>query len=119
MSHIQRTALVPFTALIGDPTGRSKTRPPLTREEIEANAETYKQQVFKILDPERTVVEFNSRWLGSMTSYDVIRLAARYTVREVRPSSRGDRGYVETDFAMEKQKGETVLTMSATLIIGA
>ena len=72
-----------FTGLIGDPTGRSKTRPPLTREEIEANAETYKQQVFKILDPERTVVEFNSRWLGSMTSYDVIRLAARYNVAQM------------------------------------
>ena len=52
-----------FTGLIGDPTGRSKTRPPLTREEIDANAETYKQQVFKLLDPEKTVVDFNSRWL--------------------------------------------------------
>ena len=55
-----------FTGLIGDPTGRSKTRPPLTRDEIAANAETYKTQVFKILDPETTVVDFNERWLGAL-----------------------------------------------------
>ena len=69
-----------FTGLIGDPTGRSKTRPPLTREEIAANAETYKQQIFKILDPDRTVVDFNSRWLGPLGSEGWIRLAARYNV---------------------------------------
>jgi len=59
-----------FTGLIGDPTGRSKTRPPLTREAIDANAETYKQQVFKLLHPEETVVDFNSRWLSALTSFD-------------------------------------------------
>ncbi len=69
-----------FTGLIGDPTGRSRTRPPMTREEILANAETYKAQVFKILDPERTVVDFNSRWLGALTAEEFIRLCARYTV---------------------------------------
>ncbi len=69
-----------FTGLIGDPTGRSKTRPQLTREEILANAETYKAQAFKILDPERTVVDFNSRWLGELGSYGLVRLAARYSV---------------------------------------
>ncbi len=69
-----------FTGLIGDPTGRSRTRPPMTREEILANAETYKAQVFKILDPERTVVDFNSRWLGVLTAEEFIRLCARYTV---------------------------------------
>jgi tyrosyl-tRNA synthetase len=72
-----------FTGMIGDPTGRSKTRPPLTREEIEANAETYKQQMFKLLDPVKTVVEFNRRWLGAMTSDDVIRLAARYNLAQM------------------------------------
>src|SRR5215467_7876428 len=55
-----------FTGMIGDPTGRNVTRPPLTREAIEANAQTYKEQVFKILDAERTRVDFNSRWLSSM-----------------------------------------------------
>jgi tyrosyl-tRNA synthetase len=72
-----------FTGQIGDPTGRSKTRPPLTREAIEANAETYKQQVFKILDPEKTVVDFNSRWFGPMSSHDWIRLASRYNVAQM------------------------------------
>lgn len=69
-----------FTGLIGDPSGRSDTRPPLTREQILANAETYKKQVFKILDPEKTEVGFNSKWLGSMNAADFIRLASRYTV---------------------------------------
>jgi tyrosyl-tRNA synthetase len=72
-----------FTGLIGDPTGRSKTRPPLSREEINANAETYKQQVFKLLDPVKTIVEFNSRWLDTFTSYDWVRLLARYNVAKM------------------------------------
>ncbi len=69
-----------FTGLIGDPSGRTETRPPLTREQVLANAETYKKQVFKILDPQTTVVEFNSSWLGEMGGADFIRLASRYTV---------------------------------------
>jgi tyrosyl-tRNA synthetase len=69
-----------FTGMIGDPTGRSKTRPPLTRPEIEANAETYKQQMFKILDPARTDVRYNREWLGPLSSDDVVRLAATYNV---------------------------------------
>ena len=72
-----------FTALIGDPTGRSKTRPPLSREQIADNAETYKTQVFKLLDPEKTVVDFNSRWLGALASEDWVRLAARYNVAQM------------------------------------
>lgn len=72
-----------FTGLIGDPTGRSKTRPPLTREEIDANAETYKTQVFKLLDRQKTVVDFNSRWLGALKSEDWVRLAARYNVAQM------------------------------------
>jgi len=69
-----------FTGLIGDPTGRSAARPAMTREEIARNAETYKQQVFKILRPETTIIDFNSRWLGALTSFEVIHLAAKYTV---------------------------------------
>ena len=69
-----------FTGLIGDPTGRNQTRPPLTPEEVQANARTYQQQVFKILDPERTRVEFNSRWLSSLSAADFVRLTAQYTV---------------------------------------
>jgi tyrosyl-tRNA synthetase len=72
-----------FTGLIGDPTGRSKTRPPLTRAEIDANAETYKQQVFRLLDPAKTVVDFNSRWLGPLGSEGWVRLAARYNVAQM------------------------------------
>ncbi|MCI0408482.1 MAG: tyrosine--tRNA ligase [Acidobacteria bacterium] len=72
-----------FTGLIGDPTGVSKTRPALSREQIEANAQTYRQQVFKILHPEKTRVEFNSRWLGSLTSYDWVNLASKYTVARI------------------------------------
>lgn len=69
-----------FTGMIGDPTGRNRTRPPLSREEILQNAETYKAQVFKILDPDKTVIDFNSRWLGALTSEEWVRLCARYTV---------------------------------------
>ncbi|MCP2598467.1 tyrosine--tRNA ligase [Candidatus Aminicenantes bacterium AC-335-L06] len=72
-----------FTGLIGDPSGRSSTRPPMTREEILKNAETYKQQVFKILDPKKTIIDFNSRWLGKLTSFDIIRLASKYTVARI------------------------------------
>jgi tyrosyl-tRNA synthetase len=72
-----------FTGMIGDPTGRSKTRPPLTREQIEANAETYKQQVFKLLDPVKTKVDFNSRWMEPMSSHDFVRLSARYNVAQM------------------------------------
>ena len=72
-----------FTGMIGDPTGRSTTRPPLSREQIEANAETYKAQVFKILDPQKTVVDFNRRWFGQFTSDDFVRLMAKYTVSQL------------------------------------
>lgn len=69
-----------FTGLIGDPSGRNVTRKQLNKDEVLANAETYKQQVFKILDSEKTVLDFNSRWMSGMTSEDFIRLASRYTV---------------------------------------
>lgn len=69
-----------FTARIGDPSGRNATRPPLSTEDIEKNAATYKRQVFKILDPQKTIVEFNSKWLSSFTFDDVIKLASRYSL---------------------------------------
>jgi tyrosyl-tRNA synthetase len=72
-----------FTGMIGDPTGRSVTRPPLTREQIELNAETYKAQVFKILDPQKTVIDFNRRWMGAFTADDFVRLLAKYTVSQM------------------------------------
>jgi len=69
-----------FTGMIGDPTGKSETRKPLTIEDVKRNAETYKEQIFKILDPAKTKVVFNSSWLGKLTSYDMIRLASQLTV---------------------------------------
>jgi tyrosyl-tRNA synthetase len=69
-----------FTGLIGDPSGKSETRPPLTEEEVKANAATYERQIFKILDPDKTAIDFNSRWMKPLQAQDVIRLAARYTV---------------------------------------
>src|SRR5437870_5998701 len=72
-----------MTGLIGDPTGRNITRPPLTREEIDANAETYKEQVFKILDPHKTEIRFNSHWLGALRFEELIRLCSRYTVARI------------------------------------
>src|SRR4030081_1489943 len=67
-----------FTAMVGDPTGQSETRPPLTREQVDANAKTYLEQVYKILDKENTEVRYNSEWLGKLTSYEIVRLCAHY-----------------------------------------
>jgi tyrosyl-tRNA synthetase len=69
-----------FTALVGDPTGQSETRPPLSREQVKTNAKTYLQQVFKLLDPKKTEVRYNSEWLDKLTSYDIVRLCAKYRV---------------------------------------
>jgi tyrosyl-tRNA synthetase len=69
-----------FSAMIGDPTGRSETRPPLTREEVDAHAQTYLEQVFKILDREKTEVRYNSEWLGKLSSYEIVRLGAHYSL---------------------------------------
>jgi tyrosyl-tRNA synthetase len=72
-----------MTALIGDPTGRNVTRPPMTREDIDRNAETYRAQVFKILDPEKTEVRFNSEWLQPLRYEELVRLCSRYTVARI------------------------------------
>jgi tyrosyl-tRNA synthetase len=69
-----------FTGMIGDPTGKNATRPPLTRDEVIENARTYEQQIFKILDPEKTLVMFNSSWMNEMNSAELIQLAAKHTV---------------------------------------
>ena len=69
-----------FTGVIGDPTGKNVTRKPLTSEQVAENAETYKQQIFKILDPEKTEIRFNSEWMGKMSAADLVQLAAQHTV---------------------------------------
>ena len=83
MGHTVYFVIGDFTGMIGDPTGRNATRPPLSREQIAANAETYKQQVFKILDPERTKVVFNGEWLHALGAEGMIKLAAKYTVSQM------------------------------------
>uniref|UniRef100_UPI0040559EB2 tyrosine--tRNA ligase n=1 Tax=Candidatus Electronema sp. TaxID=2698783 RepID=UPI0040559EB2 len=80
LGHEVQFLIGDFTAMIGDPTGKSETRPPLSREDVARNAETYKAQVFKMLDPAKTKVVFNSAWLGQLSSYDMIRLASELTV---------------------------------------
>jgi len=82
LGHEAHLIIGDFTAQIGDPSGKSKTRPQLTRAQVEENARTYKEQLFRILDPAKTVVHFNGDWLGAMTFADVIRLAAKYTVAQ-------------------------------------
>ena len=88
-----------FTGLIGDPTGRSKTRPPLTRDQIDAHAETYKRQCFKVLDPDRTEIRFNSEWLGALGSEGLIRLAATYNVARM---------LERKDFKQRYQAGQSI-----------
>jgi tyrosyl-tRNA synthetase len=83
LSHTPIFVIGDYTALIGDPTGRNLTRPPMTTEEIARNAETYKAQVFKILDPAKTEIRFNSEWLGKLTYQDLIRLCSKYTVARI------------------------------------
>lgn len=90
-----------FTGLIGDPSGRSTTRPPMTREEIKSNAETYKIQIFKILYRKKTIIDFNSRWLGKLTSFDIINLTAKYTVARI---------LERDDFSNRLKKGQPIST---------
>ena len=83
MGHTAIFLIGDFTGLIGDPSGRSATRKMLTQEEIDRNAETYKEQVFKILDPNKTVIEFNTRWFSKFSAIDFIRLAEKYTLSQL------------------------------------
>ena len=88
-----------FTGMIGDPTGKSATRPPLTRDEVIENARTYEQQIFKILDPEKTLVMFNSSWMNDMSSAELIELAARHTVARM---------LERDDFSKRYQSGQSI-----------
>jgi tyrosyl-tRNA synthetase len=72
-----------FTGMIGDPSGKNSTRPPLSREEIDANAETYKTQIFKLLDPEKTEIRYNSEWMDKFNAADFVRLCSRFTVKQI------------------------------------
>lgn len=83
LGHVAIFLIGDFTGLIGDPSGRSATRKQLTKEEVLVNAETYKQQIFKILDPKTTIVDFNSRWMSALGAEGFIRLASRYTVARI------------------------------------
>lgn len=88
-----------FTGMIGDPTGKSATRPPLTRDEVIENARTYEQQIFKILEPEKTLVMFNSSWMNDMSSAELIELAARHTVARM---------LERDDFSKRYQSGQSI-----------
>jgi tyrosyl-tRNA synthetase len=83
LGHQVQFLIGDFTGMIGDPTGKNQTRPPLTREEIEKNAKTYREQVFKILDPDQTQILFNSEWSDKLGAEGIIRLASRYTVSQL------------------------------------
>jgi tyrosyl-tRNA synthetase len=83
LGHLGVLIIGDFTSMVGDPSGRSSTRPMLTREQVMANAETYKNQAFKILDPSRTEIVFNSEWLGKMTFLDVVQLNSRVTLQQM------------------------------------
>ena len=80
MGHHVQFLIGDFTAMIGDPTGKSETRPILTKEEVMRNAKTYQDQVFKVLDPTKTTTYYNSEWLSKLTSEDIVKLTAQYTV---------------------------------------
>jgi tyrosyl-tRNA synthetase len=88
-----------FTGLIGDPSGRNATRPPLTPDDVKANAATYQAQIFKILDPDRTRVDFNSRWMGAMNAAGLVQLAARHTVARM---------LERDDFAKRYRSGQAI-----------
>src|SRR6202171_5983350 len=80
MGHTAVFLIGDFTPMVGDPTGQSETRPPLSREQVNANAQTYLEQVFKILDRNKTEIRYNSEWLDKLSSYDIVRLCAKYRV---------------------------------------
>src|SRR6476646_11962246 len=83
LGHIVIFLIGDFTGTIGDPSGKNVTRPPLSREEINANAETYKRQMFKLLDPDKTELRFNGEWMDKFNAADFVKLCARPTVRQI------------------------------------
>lgn len=113
-----------FTGMIGDPTGKSATRPPLTKEQVAQNAQTYKEQVFKILDPERTTVMFNSDWMGEMNAADMIKLAGQYTVARMLERDdfskrfRGEQSIAIHEFLYPLVQGYDSVAMEADVELG-
>ncbi len=93
LGHVAIFLIGDFTGMIGDPSGKNATRPRLTPEEVKANARTYQEQIYKILDPDRTVIDFNSRWFGQMGASGMIELAARYTVARMLERDDFDKRY--------------------------
>src|SRR6476619_6790124 len=113
-----------FTGMIGDPTGKNTTRPPLSREQIAENARTYKAQVFKILDPQKTEVAFNSTWFDRMNAADLIRLAARHTVARMLERDdfgkryRGNQPIAITEFLYPLVQGYDSVALRADIELG-
>ena len=93
LGHVAIFLIGDFTGMIGDPSGKNTTRPRLTPEEVQANARTYQEQIFRILDPEKTVIDFNSRWFGAMGASGMIELAAKYTVARMLERDDFDKRY--------------------------
>lgn len=114
-----------FTALIGDPTGKNTTRPALTRDEVKVNSETYKQQVFKVLDPDKTVVKFNSEWLDALGTEGMIRLASRYSVQRMlerddfKTRYRENRSISLHEFLYPLLQGHDSVALKADVELGA
>src|SRR5699024_203851 len=113
-----------FTGMIGDPTGKNVTRKPLNEAQVAANAATYKEQIYKVLDSERTRIEFNSRWLGKLTSADMIRLAARHTVARMLERDDFRKRYAENqsiaihEFLYPLMQGYDSVALKADLEMG-
>ncbi|KZY93060.1 tyrosine--tRNA ligase, partial [Oleiphilus sp. HI0072] len=113
-----------FTGMIGDPTGKSATRPPLTEEQVAQNAQTYKEQVFKILDPELTAVMFNSEWMSKMSAADMIKLAGQYTVARMLERDdfskrfKGEQSIAIHEFLYPLVQGYDSVAMAADVELG-
>ena len=113
-----------FTGLIGDPTGKNVTRRPLTEAQVQENARTYADQIYKVLDPDRTRVEFNSRWLGKMTASDTIRLAAQHTVARMLERDdfakryRGGQPIAIHEFLYPLMQGQDSVALKADIELG-
>lgn len=124
MGHTVIFLIGDFTGMIGDPTGKNVTRKPLTREQVSANAMTYEEQVFKILDPERTEVRFNSEWFGSMTAADLVRLSGTYTVARMLERDdfdkrfRGGQSIAVHEFLYPLVQGYDSVALDADIEIG-
>ena len=113
-----------FTAMIGDPSGKNATRPPLSKEQVLANAETYKDQVFKVLDRDKTEVVFNSNWMEGLSSTDFVRLAAKYTVARMLERDDFHKRYTEGrpiavhEFLYPLTQGYDSVAMAAAVALG-